>query len=71
MPDSLMPMPVPLRHDRVLESCFRFTFRNPSLHSRFEYRYNIGICFGKVVVFIGILNEVVQFDRWFEMEIRL
>ena len=70
MPYPLLPVPVTLRHNRVFESRFCLTFRNPSLHSRFEYRYNIGTYFGEVIVFVGIFNEVVQFDWWLEMEIR-
>ena len=65
MPYSFMPVPITLCHNRVFESCFCLTFRNPFLHSCFEYRYNVRICFGEVVVFVGILNEIVQFDRRF------
>ena len=42
-----------------------------SLHSCFEGRDDVGIYFSEVVIFVRILDEIVQFDRRFEMEIRL
>ena len=62
MPYSFMTVPIALRHDRILEARFRLTFRNPSLHSHFEGRDDVGIYFSEVVVFVRILNEVIQFD---------
>ena len=67
MPYPFMPVPIALRHDRIFEARFRFTFRNPLLHSHFEGRDDVEIYFSEVVVFVRILNEVVQFDRRFEM----